>query len=216
MPPDVVVVFETLYGSRACGLDEEGSDTDVRGIVVGPPAWYLGYRGGLEQIAVGKDHLRFEVRKFFRLAVRANPVALETLYTDPADHLVRTPAGDALLAARHLFLTRRIADTFGRFGDHQLRRIRARGRVDPKDGMHLVRLLRMGVEALREGTLRVRRPDRDELLAIKHGAWTDERLIAHAEELVAQLGTTATSLPGEPDEDALDALCVATVEAARG
>lgn len=216
MLPDVVVVYETLYGSRASGLDEAGSDTDVRGIVVGPPAWYLGYRGGPEQIELGKDHVRFEVRKFFRLAARANPTALEMLFTDPADHLVRTPAGDTILAARHRFLTRRIADTFGGYADHQLRRIRDRGRVDPKDAMHLIRLLRMAEEALREGTLRVRRADRDELLAIKHGAWPIDRVIAEAEELAARVRTTASPLPAEPDEDALDALCVATVEAARG
>ena len=54
---------------------------------------------------------------------------------------------------------------------------------DTKHAMHLVRLLRMGKEALEEGVLKVKRPDAEELLAIRDGAWTYEECVNYAEEM---------------------------------
>lgn len=54
---------------------------------------------------------------------------------------------------------------------------------DTKHAMHLVRLLRMGYEAVTEGVLRVKRPDAVELLTIRNGAWTYEQVVAYAEEM---------------------------------
>ena len=52
---------------------------------------------------------------------------------------------------------------------------------DTKHAMHLVRLLRVGYEALTEGIIKVRRPDAQELLSIRQGAWTYEQVIEYAE-----------------------------------
>lgn len=54
---------------------------------------------------------------------------------------------------------------------------------DTKHAMHLVRLLRMGEEILSEGIVRVKRPDAEELLAIRNGAWTYEELLEYAEHM---------------------------------
>lgn len=54
---------------------------------------------------------------------------------------------------------------------------------DTKHAMHLVRLLRMGVEALRDGVILVKRPDAQELLNIRNGAWTYEEVVQYAEEM---------------------------------
>lgn len=52
---------------------------------------------------------------------------------------------------------------------------------DTKHALHLVRLLRMGEEALKYHEIRVKRPDAEELLSIRNGSWTYEQLIAYAE-----------------------------------
>lgn len=54
---------------------------------------------------------------------------------------------------------------------------------DTKHAMHLVRLLRMGVEALRDEEIVVKRPDAEELVAIRNGEWTYEELVAYAESM---------------------------------
>jgi predicted nucleotidyltransferase len=73
---------------------------------------------------------------------------------------------------------------------------------DTKHAMHLVRLLRMGKEALEEGVLKVKRPDAEELLAIRGGAWTYEQCVEYAEEmdeLIRGELYKETSLPKKPN-----------------
>jgi predicted nucleotidyltransferase len=72
---------------------------------------------------------------------------------------------------------------------------------DTKHAMHLVRLLRMGYEAVTEGVLCVRRPDADELLAVRNGAWTYEEVVAYAEMMDAKVmaAVETSPLPKKPD-----------------
>jgi uncharacterized protein len=81
---------------------------------------------------------------------------------------------------------------------------------DTKHGMHLIRLLRMGVEILATGDLIVRREDAGELLAIRDGALGYDALIEQAEqlELAMREALKTTPLPAEVDESALDRLLV--------
>lgn len=73
---------------------------------------------------------------------------------------------------------------------------------DTKHAMHLVRLLRMGAEALQTGVLLVRRPDAEELLAIRAGKWTYEELVEYAEMMDNDVRVNLyakSSLPKKPD-----------------
>lgn len=83
-----------------------------------------------------------------------------------------------------------------------------------KHGMHLVRLMRMCREILETGQVIVRRPDAEELLAIRHGAWPFERLVEWAEREDAALTEVAktSALPHSPDRKKLDAICARIVE----
>ncbi len=73
---------------------------------------------------------------------------------------------------------------------------------DTKHAMHLVRLLRMGEEILSTGKVIVKRPDADELLAIRDGAWTYEEIVEYAEHMddrVRNVLYKTTDLPKKPD-----------------
>lgn len=73
---------------------------------------------------------------------------------------------------------------------------------DTKHAMHLVRLLRMGIEALRDGQIIVKRPDAAELLSIRAGAWTYDELVSYAEEMdhdIREVWYKKTHLPKYPD-----------------
>ena len=89
---------------------------------------------------------------------------------------------------------------------------------DTKHAMHLMRLMRMGVEILETSEVRVRRPDAEELLAVRQGALTFDALMEETARLEAALlaAEGATSLPERPDEDVLDAACAQIVESALG
>jgi predicted nucleotidyltransferase len=81
---------------------------------------------------------------------------------------------------------------------------------DTKHGMHLVRLIRMCREILTTGEVLVKRPDREELLAIRNGALPYEEMVEWADKQENELATvyqTSTALPKTPDERSIDALC---------
>jgi len=73
---------------------------------------------------------------------------------------------------------------------------------DTKHAMHLVRLLRMGIEALRDEEIVVKRPDAEELLRIRDGAWTYEEIVKYAEAMdneVRMVLYQSTNLRKKPD-----------------
>jgi uncharacterized protein len=84
---------------------------------------------------------------------------------------------------------------------------------DAKNAAHLIRLLRMGIEFLTEGTLNVERADAPELLSIKRGEWPLDKVKAEAERLfqLAQEAYVRSSLPSEPDRDSAERLCVGMI-----
>ncbi|HZL96811.1 MAG TPA: nucleotidyltransferase domain-containing protein [Vicinamibacterales bacterium] len=91
-----------------------------------------------------------------------------------------------------------------------------RNGYDCKHGMHLVRLMRMCREIRETGKVNVKRHDREELLAIRSGAWTYEQLVdwAQAEDAALKGVYERSTLPHKPDVAKLDALCSRLVEQA--
>ncbi len=79
---------------------------------------------------------------------------------------------------------------------------------DTKHAMHLIRLMRMGLEVLRTGDLIVRRPDADELTAIRDGALSFEDLLAAAAALREQMAHAAeqSHLPADVDRERVEEL----------
>ena len=74
---------------------------------------------------------------------------------------------------------------------------RAHG-YDTKHAMHLVRILRMGKEILTTGKVIVRRPDAEELLAIRRGKWSLDQLLEYVEKLDAEIDDVyARMYPGQ-------------------
>ena len=79
---------------------------------------------------------------------------------------------------------------------------------DAKNMMHTFRLLDMAAEILSEGQVVVRRPNREELLAIRRGDFLYEDLIEKAEEKIAQINELyeTCSLPETPNLEKIEDL----------
>jgi len=80
---------------------------------------------------------------------------------------------------------------------------------DTKHAMHLIRLLRMAVEVLSTGEVVVRRPDAEDLRAVRRGSLTFDALLEQADALGARIQALVetSTLPPRPDEERLNALC---------
>jgi predicted nucleotidyltransferase len=92
--------------------------------------------------------------------------------------------------------------------------LEAKHGYDTKHAMHLVRLLRMAREILERGEVLVKRPDAEELLAIRNGAWSFDQLWEWAvqEDAALEGAYQASSLPREADVEKIDQLLVYIVE----
>jgi predicted nucleotidyltransferase len=207
------VVYRCIVGSTAYGLRGETSDVDRRGFYL-PPAeleWSLG--GVSEQLETDNEEVYWEIEKFIRLALKANPNVLECLYSP----LVETcePIAREVIDSRDIFLSKFVHRTYNAYVLSQFKKIeqdfRNRAQVRWKHVMHLIRLLLSGVVVLREGFVPLRVDGyRDRLLAIRRGevAWEDVeawRLALHRELDEALAGTR---LPEHPDYDRANALLI--------
>lgn len=86
---------------------------------------------------------------------------------------------------------------------------------DPKNAMHLVRLITMCEEIMTTGKVIVKRPDREFLLEIRSGKWSYEQLIDWANEkdkILEEIYKTSTILPHSVDHEKIDNLCVELIE----
>lgn len=154
--------------------------------------------------------------------------ALDTLMARgvTADDLGLAPAALALLEAEKRYRAARTH--WDQYQHWKASRNAARAELearfgyDTKHAAHLVRLLRMGREILVDGKANVWRGgiDADELLAIRRGEWSYDRLVEWADAEDATLTTIyearTSPLPREPDRKAIDALCVRLVSKALG
>lgn len=217
--PDVsaFVVLRVLLGSRAFGLATESSDEDRRGVFLPPADWHWSLTKPPEQVEVfgpGVEEVDWEIEKFVRLALQANPNILETLWSPVVLHSDET--GEELRALRPAFLSRHLYHTYSGYVLSQFRLMKKGFATDrrykPKHAMHLIRLLHSGIHALREGDIRVDVGDhREELLAIRGGGVPFEAVEARALELdrVFQEAFATTTLPEKPDTERANRFLIA-------
>lgn len=92
--------------------------------------------------------------------------------------------------------------------------IESRYGFDTKHGMHLLRLMRMAVEIIRDGNVIVKRHDREELLAVRNGQRSYDSLIEEAEKLekLAKDHYDSSPLPKKPNLKEIDKLVVGLTE----
>lgn len=72
---------------------------------------------------------------------------------------------------------------------------------DVKHAMHLIRLLRSGVDILEKGEVPVKRPDAQYLLSIRNGEFTYEEIVKESERLTQKVKdiSSKSNLPQEPN-----------------
>lgn len=217
--PDVsaFVVYRVMVGSRAFGLSNESSDEDRRGVYLPPADWHWSLSKPPEQVEFftdGVEEVDWEIEKFVRLALQANPNILETLWSPAVLHADET--GTELRALRGAFLSLHLYKTYSGYVLSQFRLMQKghdeKGTFKPKHAMHLIRLLHSGIHALTDGEIRVDVAEhRDELLAIRAGRLSFDEVRNRALELdrLFQEAFTRSALPEKPDTDRVNRFLIA-------
>lgn len=214
-------------------------DKDVMGVCVPPLDYYFGLKQfgsrGTQEIKRGEwDIVVYESRKFIHLLEQGNPNVLMLLWLNDNHYLKVTEAARLLIDNRQVFVGRHVYRAFTGYAFSQLHRMthfefngymgqKRKALVekygyDCKNAAHLIRLLRMGVEFLKDGQMYVARPDAPQLLEIKRGEWTLEQVKAEAERgfKLAEEVYLKSTLPPGPNKESINKLAVKVVMIARG
>lgn len=210
-------------------------DKDVMAFCVPPEPYYLGMKDygsrGTREVMKGEwDLVVYELRKALRLLLGGNPNVLSMLWLSENLYIEVTEAGRMLLDNRDAFVGRHAYKAFSGYAYSQLTKMergafkgymgeKRRALVeqhgyDTKNAAHLIRLLRQGIEFLRDGELQVQRPDAAQLIAIRRGEWTIERVKREADILFkrAEDACDRSTLPAKPDAARVHELCVEMVK----
>lgn len=215
----------------------EFSDIDLMGVFVPPLDHYLGLPEDSSRQTIRIDDPPFDVvlyeaRKFIAMLENANPNVLIMMWNRPEDMLLVTSEGRLLIENRDLFLSKKVAQTFSGYAAAQLAKMKAsigqnvptrdlgakrkalieRYSFDTKNASHLLRLLAMGEEILTTGDVNVWRGDIDaeELLDVRNGKWTIERVEEEAERRFGryQDSKEGSPLPEIADRGRINELCL--------
>jgi uncharacterized protein len=199
------VIYRCIVGSRAYGLEDDASDTDIRGIYLPPATLHWSLYGIPEQIEQNEtQECYWELQKFIVLALKANPNILECLYTPLVE--LATPIAQELLEMRSIFVSQLVYQTYNGYVLSQFKKLeqdlRNHGQLRWKHAMHLIRLLLSGITLLKEGFVPIRVDDfRAKLLSIKSAQMDWEEVNAWRLKLHQDFDQAfaTTSLPERPD-----------------
>jgi hypothetical protein len=229
-------ILRGLFGSTLHGTSNPGTDDrDEMGVCIEPPAYVAGlrrfehwvFRTQPEGSPSGPGDLDLTIyglRKYCRMAPKGSPTVLLLLFIDGEYLLERHSLGTELQALAPAFVSRRAGRAFLGYVDTQRRGLLAERHAtrtreasaehgyDTKYAMHALRIAYQGCELLDTGriTLPIAEPERTALLEVRRGEVPLRVVLDRLRERSAELEQTvlSSSLPEEPDREAVDAFLV--------
>ena len=199
-------------------------DKDLMGVSLGPADIYIGLRTWEQKETMFEEYdvVCYEFRKFVQLLIKSNPNVLSMLWMAPEHYIYVSEAGQKLIDNRHLFVSKQIYNAYTGYAYSQLKKMEAYNKkgymgekrkrlvdkfgYDCKNAAHLIRLLRMGTEFLNTGELEVLRHDAPQLMEIKTGQWSLEKVKEEAqyEFKRADEAFDRCTLPNKPSVEAIN------------
>ena len=99
-----------LAGSHAYGTNMEGSDVDLRGIMIPKdPEYYMGFDSHFEQYSESEpeDLTIYNIQKAFHLIANCNPNMVELLFTEEKYYRVLKPEWKKVIEHRDKLLSKK-------------------------------------------------------------------------------------------------------------
>lgn len=229
-PNDLIHVF--LGGSHQHGASlNSGSDLDILGVYIEPPVKALGvteethFTGGTqdqyERNRPGdEDYKCYTLQRWAGLACKGNPTVLGFLYSGTTLPGVWE---DFILPHKDLFKARDHANAFLGYAKGQIARLdgtAGKGKhgqrpdlerefgYDTKAAMHLMRLMFEAEEYMITGNITYPRPEKDLMIHIRKGGWTQDTLMKEYDQAVVRINKAQAEslLPEHVNRDKISEL----------
>lgn len=117
------IMFLTIGGSYAYGMNNENSDIDIRGIAFNSPEEILTYKDFEQVVEINTDTTIYSINKILTLLTSCNPNTIEMLGNKPENYIFNYDMSGVLIKNRKLFLSKLAINTFGGYANAQLRRL---------------------------------------------------------------------------------------------
>jgi len=222
--------------------DTANSDVDLMIVFCGTIDSYLRITKKIresQQIKLNIDKYEFDIvaydiRKMFSLLMNSNPNVMDFLFMERDMYVFMDweGIGSSFIESRNMFLSRKISETYGAYGSDQLHKmIQSQYALymgekrklavdkfgyDTKNASHCIRLLTMAVEAMKSGTLKVKRnEDKDLYMNIRSGKYSFEEIKEMANSLrkeLEELSKTEGILPKHIDINMVEYYLVRYIE----
>lgn len=212
-------------------------DRDIMAVCVPPISYYFGVKSwdGTDSIKDVWDVCTYSLRKYVSLLVKQNPNVVSLLWLRVEDYLHCSEEGKLLVDHRDVFSSKKAFASFAGYANDQLKRMmnvengQSKGTpryatgflgakrkalvekygYDTKNAAHLIRLLKMGTEFIRDGVMNVyREKDAAEIINIKLGRWPLSEVKNYSDQLFAEFRAAyeKSPLPEEPDLEVIDSV----------
>lgn len=113
--------FITLGGSYSYGTNVEGSDIDIRGVVLPTVDELIGLNHFEQRIDTETDTTLYEFNKFIKLVCNTNPNVIEMLGAN--QYIIFNDIGEELIRMAKDFLSKKCLYSFAGYANSQLRRV---------------------------------------------------------------------------------------------
>lgn len=113
--------FITLGGSYSYGTNVEGSDIDIRGVILPTVDELIGLNHFEQRIDAETDTTLYEFNKFIKLVSSTNPNVIEMLGAN--QYIIFNDIGEELIGMAKDFLSKKCLYSFAGYANSQLRRV---------------------------------------------------------------------------------------------
>lgn len=186
------VLFMKIWGSHSHNTNVLGSDVDYLAVYIANNADLLGLNPPLDTLTGEEpDYQAHEVGKFCSLLLKGNPGIVEALFTNRYCDFIEP--WSELVDNRRQFLTKRVVEQYLGYINGQLKRmahgkgLHAKGGTfNTKFAYHIIRLAGDALRIARgdEPVIWKEGLERETLLSIRRGEWSQEKVEDEAREIV--------------------------------
>ena len=137
------IILLGLGGSHAYGTNIEGSDVDIRGCALNTKDEILLGKDFEQVVNKDTDTTIYSAKKLISMLAEGNPNTIEILGLKPEHYLVVTDAGKLILDNKDIFLSQRVASSFGGYMTQQLYRLQQKSLTAVSDEEYLLHITKV-------------------------------------------------------------------------